>query len=132
MNAIEDDGTGRTVFQKLALKLKPLQSHDADGGGVLGAVIKTLSITSTDHNNNSENNNNEYHGGSKSHISRRIAQMYNLQERKEKLKSIIDPNIKHAEIIKLLIRLRLKVYLKIDLDDQLTCFGKLKKLIYDI
>jgi hypothetical protein len=44
MNAIEDDGTGRTVFQKLALKLKPLQSHDADGGGVLGAVINTYPL----------------------------------------------------------------------------------------
>ena len=43
MNA-EDDGTGRTVFQKLALKLKPLQSHDADGGGVLGAVINTYPL----------------------------------------------------------------------------------------
>jgi len=39
-----DDGTGRTVFQKLALKLKPLQSHDADGGGVLGAVINTYPL----------------------------------------------------------------------------------------
>jgi len=44
MNAVEDDGTGRTVFQKLALKLKPLQSHDADGGGVLGAVINTYPL----------------------------------------------------------------------------------------
>lgn len=40
----DDDGTGRTVFQKLALKLKPLQSHDADGGGVLGAVINTYPL----------------------------------------------------------------------------------------
>jgi len=44
MNPVEDDGTGRTVFQKLALKLKPLQSHDADGGGVLGAVINTYPL----------------------------------------------------------------------------------------
>eukprot|EP00486_Rosalina_sp_Unknown_P000395 CAMPEP_0201564470 /NCGR_PEP_ID=MMETSP0190_2-20130828/2781_1 /ASSEMBLY_ACC=CAM_ASM_000263 /TAXON_ID=37353 /ORGANISM="Rosalina sp." /LENGTH=416 /DNA_ID=CAMNT_0047980691 /DNA_START=95 /DNA_END=1345 /DNA_ORIENTATION=+ len=44
MNGVEDDGTGRTVFQKLALKLKPLQSHDADGGGVLGAVINTYPL----------------------------------------------------------------------------------------
>ena len=42
--ALEDDGTGETVFQKLALKLKPLQSHDADGGGVLGAVINTYPL----------------------------------------------------------------------------------------
>ena len=39
-----DDDAGRTVFQKLALKLKPLQSHDADGGGVLGAVINTYPL----------------------------------------------------------------------------------------
>eukprot|EP01084_Bolivina_argentea_P122339 216792_1 len=44
MNAVEDDGSGRTVFQKLALKLKPLQSHDADGGGVLGSVINTYPL----------------------------------------------------------------------------------------
>ena len=44
MNGVEDDGSGRTVFQKLALKLKPLQSHDADGGGVLGAVINTYPL----------------------------------------------------------------------------------------
>lgn len=39
-----DNNTGRTVFQKLALKLKPLQSHDADGGGVLGAVINSYPL----------------------------------------------------------------------------------------
>jgi len=44
MGPLDDDGTGRTVFQKLALKLKPLQSHDADGGGVLGAVINTYPL----------------------------------------------------------------------------------------
>eukprot|EP00485_Elphidium_margaritaceum_P003276 CAMPEP_0202690496 /NCGR_PEP_ID=MMETSP1385-20130828/5457_1 /ASSEMBLY_ACC=CAM_ASM_000861 /TAXON_ID=933848 /ORGANISM="Elphidium margaritaceum" /LENGTH=357 /DNA_ID=CAMNT_0049345763 /DNA_START=121 /DNA_END=1194 /DNA_ORIENTATION=- len=44
VNGMDDDGTGRTVFQKLALKLKPLQSHDADGGGVLGSVINTYPL----------------------------------------------------------------------------------------
>jgi len=45
INTLKDEnGSGRTVFQKLALKLKPLQSHDADGGGVLGAVMNTYPL----------------------------------------------------------------------------------------
>jgi len=43
VNSMEDNA-GRTVFQKLALKLKPLRSHDADGGGVLGSVINTYPL----------------------------------------------------------------------------------------
>jgi len=48
VNSPKDDNNnnteGRTIFQKLALKLKPLQSHDADGGGVLGAVINSYPL----------------------------------------------------------------------------------------
>jgi hypothetical protein len=33
-----------TIYQKIALDLKPLRSHDADGGGVLGAVINTYPL----------------------------------------------------------------------------------------
>jgi len=46
VNSSKDDNNtgGRTIFQKLALKLKPLQSHDADGGGVLGAVINSYPL----------------------------------------------------------------------------------------
>ena len=38
--SIDDKGV-KTIFQKLELKLTPLQSHDADSGGVLGTVINT-------------------------------------------------------------------------------------------
>jgi hypothetical protein len=44
LESVEDDGSSKTLFQKLALKLRPLQSHDADGGGVLGAVINTYPL----------------------------------------------------------------------------------------
>jgi len=36
-----------TTYQKLTLKVKPLQSHDANGGGVLGAVINTYPLPHT-------------------------------------------------------------------------------------
>jgi len=38
------DSSHRTMYQKLTLKVKPLQSHDANGGGVLGAVINTYPL----------------------------------------------------------------------------------------
>jgi len=38
---------GGPMYQKLSLKVKPLQSHDANGGGVLGAVINTYPLPQT-------------------------------------------------------------------------------------
>jgi len=41
------DTSHRTVYKKLSLKIKPLQSHDVNGGGVLGAVINTYPLPQT-------------------------------------------------------------------------------------
>ncbi|ETO34488.1 hypothetical protein RFI_02606, partial [Reticulomyxa filosa] len=41
------DKNSLPVFQKISLKLKPLQSHDVNGGGVLGAVINTYPLPQT-------------------------------------------------------------------------------------
>ncbi|ETO05137.1 hypothetical protein RFI_32260 [Reticulomyxa filosa] len=38
------DKNSPPAFQKISIKLKPLQSHDVNGGGVLGAVINTYPL----------------------------------------------------------------------------------------
>jgi len=41
------DSASQAMYQRLSLKVTPLQSHDANGGGVLGAVINTYPLPQT-------------------------------------------------------------------------------------